>query len=83
MNKILNYIKQSFLGRTVSYLIRNPFLIVVIILLGVVGHDKGVQWYDEYMVLYEEANNKIETNHQKYPIEYSKDNAIKYNRRDE
>lgn len=33
--------------------------------------------------LVEEANNKIETNHQKYPIESSKDNAIKYNRRNE
>ena len=33
--------------------------------------------------LVEEANNKIETNKQKYPIESSKDNAIKYNRRDE
>lgn len=30
-----------------------------------------------------EANNKIEINSQKYPIESSKDNAIKYNRRDE
>ena len=33
--------------------------------------------------LVEEANNKIETNHQKYPIESSKDNAIKYNRSNE
>ena len=33
--------------------------------------------------LVEEANNKIEINHQKYPIESSKDNAIKYNRRNE
>lgn len=72
MNKILNYIKQSFLGRTVSYLIRNPFLIVVIILLGVVGHDKGVQWYDEYMVLYEEANNKIEEEENTGGLEFKK-----------
>ena len=73
MNKILNYIKQSFLGRTVSYLIRNPFLIVVIILLGVVGHDKGVQWYDEYMVLYEEANNKIEEEENTGGLEFKDD----------
>jgi len=33
--------------------------------------------------LIKEANNKIETNKKKYPIELSKDNAIKYNQRDE
>lgn len=33
--------------------------------------------------LIEEANNKIEINHEKYPIETSKGNAIKYNRRNE
>jgi len=33
--------------------------------------------------LVKEAHNKIKTNQQKYPIESSKDNAIKYNRRDE
>ena len=33
--------------------------------------------------LIQEANNKIETNKKKYPIELSKDNAIKYNQRDE
>ena len=33
--------------------------------------------------LLEEANRKIEINKKKYPIEISKDNAIKYNRRGE
>ena len=33
--------------------------------------------------LIQEAHNKIETNKQKYPVESSKDNAIKYNRRNE
>ena len=33
--------------------------------------------------LIEEANRKIKTNEEKYPIEVSKDNAIKYNRRSE
>jgi ATP-dependent protease ClpP protease subunit len=72
MKKILNYIKQSFLGRTVSYLIRNPFLIVVIILLVITGKDKGVEWYDEYMVLYEEANNKIEEEENTGGLEWKK-----------
>ena len=72
MNKILNYIKQSFLGRTVSYLIRNPFLIVVIILLVITGKDKGIEWYDEYMVLYEEANNKIEEEENTGGLEFKK-----------
>ncbi|MEK6153891.1 nucleotide pyrophosphohydrolase [Flavobacteriaceae bacterium 3-367] len=30
-----------------------------------------------------EANNKIDINEEKYPIELSKDNAVKYNQRDE
>ena len=60
MKKILNFIKQSFIGRTVRYLVNNPFLVVVIILLAVVSKDKAVEWYDEYMILYTEANNKIE-----------------------
>lgn len=72
MKKILNYIKQSFLGKTVSYLIRNPFLIVVIILLVITGKDKGVEWYDEYMVLYEEANNKIEEEENTGGLEWKK-----------
>ena len=72
MKKILNYIKQSFLGRTVSYLIRNPFLIVVIILASVLIKDKGVGWYDEYMVLYEEANNKIEEEENTGGLEWKK-----------
>jgi len=33
--------------------------------------------------LIQEANNKIETNRTKYPVNLSKDNAIKYSRRDE
>ncbi|MNL42833.1 hypothetical protein D3C87_1653150 [compost metagenome] len=33
--------------------------------------------------LIREANNKIEINKEKYPIELSKNNAIKYNQRDE
>jgi len=33
--------------------------------------------------LISEANKKIEINKKKYPIDLSKDNAIKYNRRDE
>lgn len=32
--------------------------------------------------LIEEAENKLNENHKKYPVELSKDNAIKYNRRD-
>jgi len=60
IKKILNFIKQSFIGRTVSYLFRNPAIVVVIVLLVVVGKNQAVEWYDEYMVLYTEANNKIE-----------------------
>jgi len=60
MRKLIDYIKETFIGRTIRWIFRNPYFIVVIVLLGVVGQDKGVQWYDEYMVLYQEANNKIE-----------------------
>jgi len=72
MKKILNFIKQSFIGRTVRYLVNNPFLIVIIILLVVIGKDKGVQWYDDYMVLYTEANNKIEEEESKQGLTFTK-----------
>jgi hypothetical protein len=61
MKKILNFIKQSFIGRTVRYLVNNPFLVVVIILLAVVGKDKGVEWYDEYMVLQQNRRRRKQT----------------------
>lgn len=73
MKKILNYIiKDSLLGRAVSYLLRNPFLIIVLILASVLIKDKGVQWYDDYMVLYEEANNKIEEEENTGGLEFKK-----------
>jgi hypothetical protein len=72
MRKLIDYIKQSVPGRAVRWVFRNPYFIVVIILLGVVGHDKGVQWYDEYMVLYEEANNKIEEEENTGGLEWTK-----------
>ena len=77
MKKILNFIKQSFIGRTVRYLVNNPFLVVVIILLAVVGKDKCVEWYDEYMILYHEANNKIEEEKSKQGLTFTKiDNSL-------
>jgi hypothetical protein len=77
MKKILDFIKQSFIGRTIRWIFRNPYFVVVIILLGVVGQDKGVQWYDEYMVLYEEANNKIEEEENTGGLEFTKiDDAL-------
>ena len=57
--KILNYIKESFPVRMLVKLVKNPILIVVIVLLTMLAKDQVVEWYDEYMVLYEEANNKI------------------------
>ena len=57
--KILNYIKESFPVRMLVKLAKNPILIVVIVLLTMLAKDQVVEWYDEYMVLYEEANNKI------------------------
>jgi len=33
--------------------------------------------------LIKESNNKIEINNEKYPVDISKGNAVKYNRRDE
>jgi|TARA_B110000908_G_scaffold155345_1_gene193459 hypothetical protein len=57
--KILNYIKESFPVRMLTKLIKNPILMVMIVLLTLLAKDQVVEWYDEYMVLYEEANNKI------------------------
>ena len=57
--KILDYIKESFPVRMLTKLIKNPILIVAIVLLTLLAKDQVVEWYDEYMVLYEEANNKI------------------------
>ena len=60
MKKIFTFIKELLLIRLLIKLITNPILLVIIVLVGVISHDQVVEWYDEYMVLYEEANNKIE-----------------------
>ena len=77
MRKLLDYIKESFIGRTIRWIFKNPYFVVVIVLLGVVGQDKGVQWYNDYMVLYEEANNKIEEEENTGGLELTKiDDAL-------
>ncbi|SVA98512.1 uncharacterized protein METZ01_LOCUS151366 [marine metagenome] len=38
----------------------NPILLVCIVLAVAVSKDQVVEWYDDYMILYEEANNKVE-----------------------
>ena len=60
MKKIFSFIKELLLIRLLIKLITNPILLVIIVLVGVISHDQVVEWYDEYMVLYEEANNKID-----------------------
>jgi hypothetical protein len=60
MKKILNIIKELLLIRLLIKVITNPILLVCIVLAVAVSKDQVVEWYDEYMVLYEEANNKID-----------------------
>jgi hypothetical protein len=60
MKKIWSFIKELLLIRLLIKIITNPILLVIIVLVGIISHDQVVEWYDEYMVLYEEANNKIE-----------------------
>ena len=60
MKKIWSFIKELLLIRLLIKLIKKPILLVIIVLIGVISHDQVVEWYDEYMVLYEEANNKID-----------------------
>ena len=60
MKKIFTFIKELLLIRLLIKLIMNPILLVCIVLAVVISKDQVVEWYDEYMVLYEEANNKIE-----------------------
>ena len=60
MKKILNIIKELLLIRLLIKLIKNPMLLVIVALVVILGKNQAVEWYDEYMVLYEEANNKIE-----------------------
>jgi len=60
MKKIFSFIKELLLIRLLIKLITNPILLVIIVLVGVISHDQVVEWYDEYMILYEEANNKID-----------------------
>ncbi len=60
MKKIFTFIKELLLIRLLIKLIMNPVLLVCIILAVAISKDQIVQWYDDYMVLYEEANNKIE-----------------------
>jgi hypothetical protein len=58
--KIFGFIKNLLLIRLLIKLIKNPMVLVIIVLLVVISKDQVVEWYDDYMVLYEEANNKIE-----------------------
>ena len=60
MKKIFNFIKELLLIRLLIKLITNPILLVCIVLAVAISKDQVVEWYDAYMVLYEEANNKIE-----------------------
>ena len=72
MKKILDFIKEMLLIRLFLKLLKNPILIVIIVLLTIMGKDKGIEWYDEYMVLYEEANNKIEEEENTSGLEFKK-----------
>ena len=60
MKKIFNFIKELLLIRLLIKLITNPILLVCIVLAVAVSKDQVVKWYDDYMILYEEANNKVE-----------------------
>ena len=72
MKKILDFIKELLLIRLFRKLLKNPILIVIIVLLGIMGKDQAVIWYDDYMVLYEEANNKIEEEENTGGLEFKK-----------
>lgn len=60
MKKIFTFIKELLLIRLLIKLITNPILLVCIVLAVAVSKDQVVKWYDDYMILYEEANNKVE-----------------------
>ena len=60
MKKIFNFIKELLLIRLLIKLITNPILLVIVVMVVAISQDQVIQWYDDYMVLYEEANNKIE-----------------------
>ena len=53
MKKIWSFIKELLLIRLLIKIITNPILLVIIVLVGIISHDQVVEWYDEYMVLYE------------------------------
>jgi hypothetical protein len=59
-SKIFGFIKNLLLIRLLIKLITNPILLLIIALVVVISKDQVVTWYDDYMVLYEEANNKID-----------------------
>ena len=60
MKKIFTFIKELLLIRLLIKLITNPILLVIVVMVVAISQDQVIQWYDDYMVLYEEANNKIE-----------------------
>ena len=60
MKKIFTFIKELLLIRLLIKLIMNPILLVCIVLAVAISKDQVVEWYDDYMILYEEANNKVE-----------------------
>jgi hypothetical protein len=60
MKTLFNIFKNLLLIRLIIKLIKNPIILVVLVLATLLVKDQVVEWYDEYMILYTEANNKIE-----------------------
>ena len=78
LNNVWKFIKELAPVRWVVKLVKTPILLAMVIVIGVLGHSQAVEWYDEYMVLYTEANNKIEKDEEVTGLEFTKINDNLY-----
>ncbi len=59
LSSIWKFIKELAPVRGVVALVKSPVLLACTVVIVGLGHSQVIEWYDEYMIMYEEANNKI------------------------
>jgi len=71
LNNVWKFIKELAPVRMVVKLVKTPILLACVVVIVGLGHSQVVEWYDDYMVLYTEANNKIEDEDDEEGLEFT------------
>lgn len=72
LSSIWKFIKELAPVRGVVALVKSPVLLACTVVIVGLGHSQVIEWYDEYMIMYEEANNKIEKEEEEEGLEFIK-----------